>query len=596
MVKNLLTILLVSLFAVSSFAQETILRKAPIKNIEPVSNEKFVPLSLESPKTAANYVAVDTMANSFGPGSNTINPLFFDPVSGVVAVVHRGATTYAVGSGELWWNYSTDYGTTWSRSATSVQNGQTSTNLDRYPSMAIWNPNASTNLSELFGVFSWPELNPGAFGFLGWGVSEGLQQSSLAAIIQSPPNYSSNVPTFVNSNYAFWTSDNQDDASLRLFRTNDFLTIETIDPPTWASSRFGDNGLIQLGGIADADNNLYVGVIGSFTETIGAGGWEIGYSKSTDDGATWSDWSIPDWRQISATADYDRLWDWLIGDEFVSYSGDITVDANGLVHLVTGLTDTNTASNAIVEFFETAPGVWDAKIIASGNEVHDNSLYDNGADPGLGQTGPSIMIARNSAGDFFVTQWTIGSPETGDSICDIYTKSRALTDAAWGNKLNLTESNNLNEDGCHLAQFLATTSSGGSTTDWLFSMFWYEAGNNTYLINQVAPSVVYVATVPVRIVSSVGDDGIVNTFELAQNYPNPFNPSTNIKYSIAERSNVTIKVYDMLGSEVATLVNQVQDAGTHNVVFNASNLASGMYVYTISAGNFTATKKMMLLK
>ncbi|WP_337865214.1 T9SS type A sorting domain-containing protein [Ignavibacterium sp.] len=595
MVKNLLTILLVSFVATYSVAQETILKKAPLKSVEPTVNEKFVPLSFESPKTAANYVAVDTMANSFGPGSNTINPLYYDPVSGVVAVVHRGATTYALGSGELWWNWSTDYGTTWTRSETSVQNGQTPI-LARYPSMAIWNPNASTNMSELFGVFSWPELVGGAFGGLGWGVSEGLLQSSLAAIIQPPPLYAANVPTFVNANYAFWTSDNQDNASLRLFRTNDFLTIDQIDPPTWASSRFGDNGIIQIGGISDDNNNVYVGSIASFTEDIGAGGWEIGYSKSTDDGATWSDWFIPDWRQISATQDYDRLWDWLIGNAFVNYSGDITVDANGLVHLVTGLTDTSTGTNAIVEFFETAPGVWDAKIIASGTEVHDYSLYSNGADPGLGQTGPSIMIATNQARDFFVAQWTIGSPETGDTICDVYIKTRALSDNAWDNKQNLTQTDNMNENGCHLAQYLATTSSGGTTTDWLFSMYWYEAGNTTYLINQLNRSVVYVATVPVRVVSGVDDGLPLNTFELAQNYPNPFNPSTNIKYSIAERSNVTIKVYDMLGSEVATLVNQVQDAGTHNVVFNASNLASGMYVYTITAGNFTATKKMMLLK
>ncbi|WP_168026820.1 T9SS type A sorting domain-containing protein [Ignavibacterium album] len=564
-------------------------------NIEPISNERFVPSSNESPKTAANYIAVDTMQNSFGPSSNTINPLYYDPISGVVAVVHRGRTTYAVGSGELWWNWSTDYGSTWTRSETSVQNGVIPI-LARYPSMAIWNPNASTNLSEILGVFSWPELVGNAFGGLGWGVSEGLLQSSLASIIQPPPLYSSNVPTFVNANYACWTSDNQDDASLKFFRTNDFLNIDSLTPPTWSSSRFGDNGNIQCGGISDENNNLYVGIIASFTEEIGAGGWEIGYSKSTDDGATWSDWSIPDWRQISVTADYDRLWDWKLGDAFVSYSGDITVDASGLVHLVTGLTDTNTSRNAIVEFFETAPGVWDAKIIADGNEVHDLSNYSTN-DPGIGQTGPSIMIARNATGDFFTVQWTIGSPTSPNSNnCDIYIKTRALNDAAWSSATNLTQTDNMNEDGCHLAQYLATTTSGGSTTDWLFSMYWYEAGNTTDSVNNVNPTVVYVATVPVRVVSSIGDNSFPVSFELAQNYPNPFNPSTNIKYSIAERSNVTIKVYDMLGSEVATLVNQVQDAGTHNVVFNASNLASGMYVYTINAGNFTATKKMMLLK
>ncbi|HQF44129.1 MAG TPA: T9SS type A sorting domain-containing protein, partial [Ignavibacteriaceae bacterium] len=87
-----------------------------------------------------------------------------------------------------------------------------------------------------------------------------------------------------------------------------------------------------------------------------------------------------------------------------------------------------------------------------------------------------------------------------------------------------------------------------------------------------------------------------NNFNLEQNYPNPFNPSTTIKYSVAERSNVNIKVYDMLGKEVASLVNTVKEAGSYEVNFNASNLASGMYVYTITAGNFTSSKKMMLMK
>jgi len=97
-------------------------------------------------------------------------------------------------------------------------------------------------------------------------------------------------------------------------------------------------------------------------------------------------------------------------------------------------------------------------------------------------------------------------------------------------------------------------------------------------------------------VVSAENGQLVNSFELGQNYPNPFNPNTRITYSIAERTNVSLKVYDMLGREVATLVNEVKDAGSYDVNFNASNLASGMYVYTITAGNFTSSKKMMLMK
>jgi len=92
------------------------------------------------------------------------------------------------------------------------------------------------------------------------------------------------------------------------------------------------------------------------------------------------------------------------------------------------------------------------------------------------------------------------------------------------------------------------------------------------------------------------DEILVNNFELAQNYPNPFNPSTKITYTLGERSAVTLKVYDVLGNEVASLVNTTQEAGKHDVTFDAGKLASGLYVYTLNAGNFTSSKKMMLLK
>ena len=86
------------------------------------------------------------------------------------------------------------------------------------------------------------------------------------------------------------------------------------------------------------------------------------------------------------------------------------------------------------------------------------------------------------------------------------------------------------------------------------------------------------------------------SFSLSQNYPNPFNPSTVIKYSVPKSGMVTLKVYNMLGQEVATLVNQMQNSGNYIVNFNANKLASGVYMYRIQSGNFTLTKKMELLK
>ncbi|MBK7630850.1 MAG: T9SS type A sorting domain-containing protein [Ignavibacteriales bacterium] len=84
---------------------------------------------------------------------------------------------------------------------------------------------------------------------------------------------------------------------------------------------------------------------------------------------------------------------------------------------------------------------------------------------------------------------------------------------------------------------------------------------------------------------------------LEQNYPNPFNPSTKIYFSIPNNANVSLKVYDILGTEVAKLIfNEQKAAGRYEVKFDASRLASGTYIYKLQAGDFIQTKKMMLLK
>jgi photosystem II stability/assembly factor-like uncharacterized protein len=92
------------------------------------------------------------------------------------------------------------------------------------------------------------------------------------------------------------------------------------------------------------------------------------------------------------------------------------------------------------------------------------------------------------------------------------------------------------------------------------------------------------------------DQTNLGEFFLEQNYPNPFNPSTTIEYSIPQAGLVTIKIYDILGKEVATLVSEEKQMGGYTVNFNASNLSSGIYFYRLQAGSFMKTKNMMLIK
>ena len=124
------------------------------------------------------------------------------------------------------------------------------------------------------------------------------------------------------------------------------------------------------------------------------------------------------------------------------------------------------------------------------------------------------------------------------------------------------------------------------------------------------PPKLYEITLPIEIPTDVSaDNNSPVAFRLYQNYPNPFNPTTKIKYTIAPQNLpkggavgtsfmkfVKLKVYDILGNEVATLVNELKPAGNYEVEFNASKLSSGVYFYRLQAGDFMSTKKLMLLK
>ena len=124
--------------------------------------------------------------------------------------------------------------------------------------------------------------------------------------------------------------------------------------------------------------------------------------------------------------------------------------------------------------------------------------------------------------------------------------------------------------------------------------FTFDFGYGTEtLVGAVIDGKVYGDT---TVVSVKNEINIPNQFYLSQNYPNPFNPTTIIEYSIPNNEYVTLKVFDILGREIATLVNEQKSAGSYKVNFNAENLPSGVYIYKLSSGNYTTSRKMLMIK
>ncbi|MCW9065935.1 MAG: T9SS type A sorting domain-containing protein [Ignavibacteriaceae bacterium] len=160
------------------------------------------------------------------------------------------------------------------------------------------------------------------------------------------------------------------------------------------------------------------------------------------------------------------------------------------------------------------------------------------------------------------------------------------------------------------ADSVAEAYAGNHNTTTYYNKFWETAKNFTIGLFQKASyriaCVIYTEWIDAGGLTDISDDKneLPSGFNLSQNYPNPFNPSTAIKYTIPsviasgtkQSQFVTLKVYDLLGNEVVTLINEEKSAGSYEVNFNAAGLPSGIYFYKLQAGSFIETRKMVLLK
>jgi len=162
-----------------------------------------------------------------------------------------------------------------------------------------------------------------------------------------------------------------------------------------------------------------------------------------------------------------------------------------------------------------------------------------------------------------------------------------------------------NNGGLHnvVADDNSFTSGAASLTNWVYEFVFNTAGIFPYycVVHGGPGGQGMSGVITVENATDVNDNSIsVYKFELDQNYPNPFNPSTTISYQLPMSSKITLKVYNIVGDEVATLVNEEKSAGSYRVNFDASSysggLSSGIYFYKLQAGPYSGTKEMILLK
>jgi len=238
--------------------------------------------------------------------------------------------------------------------------------------------------------------------------------------------------------------------------------------------------------------------------------------------------------------------------------------------------------------------------------VGDSTFFDimrtYSADPsvsyGVATTEDFQAIAESVYGqtlDYFFQEWIYGVNEPTYTVG--WDKSQISGDL-YQLSLNIYQSVNSNPSFYTMPVQIKVNTSLGDTTITLFNDA--QVQNYQVEINGEPMSIVFDPGNWIlknsTTVTGLDEFALPLQYSLEQNYPNPFNPSTTIEYSIPQSSFVSLKIYDVIGNEVATLVNGQNDAGKHKVDFDASLIHSGVYFYRIESGNFIETKKMILLK
>jgi hypothetical protein len=233
---------------------------------------------------------------------------------------------------------------------------------------------------------------------------------------------------------------------------------------------------------------------------------------------------------------------------------------------------------------------------------HNMAMTHNILDVKIDTKTPSIANASivTLMGQWNQNQWGV-TPAYANATANLTASSycpgdqSAMTLPGWTNGLKSEDGQNAGV--AKISEFIENYAQAGtktlSTIDNLpiGALHWDDANVPATSFTQIMAA--YAVDISV---GAVIEPGVVGTFKLNQNYPNPFNPSTLIEFTLPGTSNVDLKVFNVLGQEVATLVHSTLAAGHQSVTFDAKNLASGIYIYRLTAGSYVDTKKMVLMK
>jgi hypothetical protein len=229
---------------------------------------------------------------------------------------------------------------------------------------------------------------------------------------------------------------------------------------------------------------------------------------------------------------------------------------------------------------------------ANWTEVGGNTAGTPNVTSGVNTSNPAANWTIGLTGALPVELTSFNAASSGSTVTLQWQTATEVNNYGFEVERRAVKSEQLTVNSWEKIGFVSGAGTSNSPKEYSYSDPKPTSGRYVYRLKQVTNDGMfkYSQSIEVEIVS------VPKELFLHQNYPNPFNPTTTIRYDVPQQANVKIAVYDMIGREVATLVNETKEAGSYGVTLTAPQLASGIYFYKLSAGSYTSVKKLMLMK
>lgn len=582
-----------------------------------------------SAAAAVEYRIFDSLANCFSYYTLSQEPLRYDPATGLLITIKRGAPGK---SNDIFIRTSVDNGVTWTEPIGPLHD-QASLGPGRYPSVVPLNLQGSSNPEDLYYYYCFPTVAGGQFGNYVWGIVDANGTTIAPATNDAgiaPEIWETSALSVVSKDndvlITAGTLSNNNIGMRRLDVTS--VTATTSIPAQWDATHYsvpeGAGRTSTVTGIGrDANNTFYLGAYSRFPSQETARRlhpWPA-YSMSTDKGLTWTDFDI---LPISNLVDYVYANGAGANPDsvlFPYWAEDFTVTSqggNGVLHWALTCVESDASKDTTLTQFQHivevqhGPGGWSIRKIADMQGFFNHVI--NG-DSSANQVDNEVMLSQTADGSKLICKWIDaisyifsddinGDQQAPDTMTtmDVFMSVRTAAGGSWGPKVNVTETpmfdkctwmpdvtpNNIGAVPMLAVQTIYDPASGPTVLD---SIFYQQRITDlgSYVVSfQADPS----SSADVR----NGEAAVRAGMHLSSPTPNPVRDRAVVTYTTPTAGHVSIDLFNMKGEKIRTIRDQQQEAGNWGFMLQTSDLASGTYYYTLDLDGLRLAKMFTVAK